>query len=277
MPLLHKLVRKGLLMYMPESIKKPFRKFINPESLYDKELLSLGLDDIRDTDIFLCSYPKSGNTWLRFLIGNMLNPDTEITFRNVDHFVSTIEWCQSDLNRVAERPIMKTHFMCLHRFPKVIYICRDPLDSLVSYYHYCLRNNWFHDNISEFIRSDVPNYYGNWGQHVESALKMKMDRPRDILFIRYEQMLEDAIPEAGRIAQFLEREISTETISQAVARSSFSELQEMEQRSGGERTLAQKGFFRHGIARGWENELIGEDVKWIEEKYGKVMAVLGYS
>ena len=35
-------------------------------------------------DIFLVSYPRSGNTWIRFLVGNLLNTSDPITFANVE-------------------------------------------------------------------------------------------------------------------------------------------------------------------------------------------------
>src|SRR5437879_11772911 len=35
-------------------------------------------------DIFIVSYPRSGNTWARFLIGNLVYQDDAITFANVE-------------------------------------------------------------------------------------------------------------------------------------------------------------------------------------------------
>lgn len=35
-------------------------------------------------DLFLVSYPKSGNTWMRFLVGNLLNPEEPETFAKME-------------------------------------------------------------------------------------------------------------------------------------------------------------------------------------------------
>ena len=35
-------------------------------------------------DTFLVSYPRSGNTWTRFLIANLLHPEVEVGFANID-------------------------------------------------------------------------------------------------------------------------------------------------------------------------------------------------
>ena len=42
---------------------------------------------IFDDDVFLTSYPRSGNTWTRFLVGNFVNPNEPVTFLNVERLV----------------------------------------------------------------------------------------------------------------------------------------------------------------------------------------------
>ena len=39
------------------------------------------------TPTFPVSYPRSGNTWMRFLLANLLAPHETITFRNIENFV----------------------------------------------------------------------------------------------------------------------------------------------------------------------------------------------
>ena len=38
-------------------------------------------------DVFLTSYPRSGNTWTRFLIGNLVHQNEEVTFLSVERLV----------------------------------------------------------------------------------------------------------------------------------------------------------------------------------------------
>ena len=38
-------------------------------------------------DTFLVSYPKSGNTWVRFLLANLLFPDEEVGFANINRLL----------------------------------------------------------------------------------------------------------------------------------------------------------------------------------------------
>src|ERR1022692_2956577 len=51
---------------------------------------------IFDDDVFLTSYPRSVNTWTRFLVGNFVNPNEPVTFLNVERLVpdmyKTADW-----------------------------------------------------------------------------------------------------------------------------------------------------------------------------------------
>jgi len=276
MKLTQKLVRMGVLGALPAVVKNPFRRLLRPESIYNEKLLRIGLDEILETDVFLCSYPKSGNTWMRFLLANMLNPNEDISFRNIDTMVPEIARSPVDLNQCRSRPIMKTHWPYLEIFPKTIYIYRDPRDALISYYHYAKKNNWFSADFSTFIRSEMANQYGDWGLHVNAALRMESQYPDRVLLIQYEEMLVQSTLQTARLARYIGLHLSAQQISVASALSSFENLQAMEQRTGGERSVEQQGFFRSGTAGGWKNTLSCGDVEWINEKFRQPMLELGY-
>jgi hypothetical protein len=81
------------------------------------DLLKLGLNKVYSDDTFLCSYPKSGNTWVRFLVANLLEQKLEITFCNIDDYVPEIELHKERLNHLSKRPLMKTHWPLFYLFP----------------------------------------------------------------------------------------------------------------------------------------------------------------
>src|SRR6266567_6631593 len=52
-------------------------------------------------DTFLVSYPKSGNTWARFLIANLVRPYEKIDFSNVNRVIPGPELTRNrDLLRI---------------------------------------------------------------------------------------------------------------------------------------------------------------------------------
>ena len=61
-------------------------------------------------DIFIVSYPKSGNTWMRFLIGNLLFQDEPITFSNIELKVPDIYRNNNrKLLKISSPRILKSH------------------------------------------------------------------------------------------------------------------------------------------------------------------------
>src|SRR5207245_11780408 len=55
-------------------------------------------------DIFIVSYPRSGNTWTRFLIGNLVYHDDPVTFANVEARIPEIYLFPDRILRSLPRP-----------------------------------------------------------------------------------------------------------------------------------------------------------------------------
>src|ERR671925_279845 len=86
-------------------------------------------------DVFLVSYPRSGNTWTRFLIANLIYPSEPVNFANIESRVPEIYlWRDRDLRKLSRPRILKSHEYFDPRYKKTIYIARDPRDVAVSVY-----------------------------------------------------------------------------------------------------------------------------------------------
>src|SRR5215813_12634517 len=134
-------------------------------------------------DTFLVSYPKSGNTWTRFLVANLMYPKSAVQFANLNEIIPGIDVVsKKELNSTPRPRILKSHQYFDPRYPRVIYIVRDPRDVALSQYHFHRKRNVVGDNhpIEQYVTNFVANAsssYGSWGEHVGSWLVTRHTHP----------------------------------------------------------------------------------------------------
>src|SRR6202453_3678045 len=184
-------------------------------------------------DIFLVSFPKSGNTWSRFLLANLLHPEQPATFANIHRLIpDPTGTTKKDFDRMPRPRIIKSHECFDPRYPRVIYIVRDPRDVAVSQYHYHRKCKRIDDDypmakfVARFLAGETCPH-GSWGENVATWLVTRSHDPR-FLLLRYEDMLSDSPRELSRIASFLNLAVTPQRISQAIERSSAKEMRQME-------------------------------------------------
>ena len=239
-------------------------------------------------DVFLVSYPKSGNTWVRFLIANLVHQDQPVTFLNIESCLPSIYILPDRKLRKVSRPrILKSHECFVPRYPSVIYIARDPRDVAVSYYYYNLKKRLLPQDctleqyIPLFIADELDMRSGPWGDHVMSWMSMRRDHPR-FLLLRYEDMIVDTEAELARVAEFLALRTTPLRIRRAVELGSAKNMRSLEEKQSGQWVFT-KGmrkdipFVRAATAGGWRSNLSPCAVEQIETALGKAMQTLGYT
>ena len=244
-------------------------------------------------DIFLTSYPRSGNTWARFLIGNLIYQDEPVTFLNIESRIPEIYFNSDHRMRALVRPrILKSHECFQPHYPKVIYIVRDPRDVAVSFYHHNVKAGNIADDcpmdefVPRFIAAEFDRRWGNWAEHVQSWTRLRRNHPEFIL-LRYEDMKTNPERELLRLTDFLERcsfpqiDNSLEKLQRAVQLSSPERMRKLEKEQGKKwvltrATRADKPFVRTAKSGGWRSVLSPAAVAAIELAWGPLMQSLGY-
>lgn len=238
-------------------------------------------------DVFLVSYPKSGNTWMRFLVGNLVYMDEPVTFANVEQLVPSVYGMPNRKLRRLPRPrYIKTHESFHPDYRRVIYVVRDPRDVAVSYYHYLVKIKQLPAGAS--VDAFVPNFiaeklyarFGPWADHVMGWLSMSPSR-KDFLFLRYEDLLNDTPRELAKVAALLGIPAEEEKLKRAVQLSTAQrmrglEKQESDKWSTTKGTRANVPFVRAAKSGQWSEVLSLESVAAIEASWGPVMQALGY-
>jgi sulfotransferase family protein len=185
------------------------------------------------SDVFLVSYPRSGNTWLRFLVANALRPDARATFPTFGEVVPDIyDEPDSALLRWPPPRVLKSHEPFDGRYRRVLYLVRHPADVAVSYHHYLIKMRVFppgHE-IASFVDGFLGGKlddFGTWGDHVRGWLDARDGLERFVL-LRYED-LRAAPGEALRaMLDLIGADVDDETIAAAVQRSGADELRRIE-------------------------------------------------
>jgi hypothetical protein len=244
-------------------------------------------------DVFLVSYPRSGNTWTRFLIGNLIHQTEPVSFSNIESCIPEIYFNPDHHMRRLSRPrILKSHECFQPHYRRIIYIARDPRDVAVSFYHHNVKagnipdSYAMEDYIPRFINAEFDTKWGTWADHVLSWVLLRESHPQ-FLLLRYEDMKNDTVGELDRIAQFLHgcsfRSIDTapEKLQRAIDLSSPERMRALEREQSADwiltrKTRLDKPFVRTAKAGGWKSVLSPASVSSIEAAWGGVMTRLGY-
>src|SRR5580700_2617391 len=193
--------------------------------------------------VWIASYPKSGNTWVRFLACNLIFGRQESA--------ATVSLLAPDIHEMGEALIgsshtglVKTHFAYSSNLPLLnrtaggIYIVRNPADVLVSNFHYAQRRNalaadsgaTFDSYFDDFVANRGDPHWkslgmGTWEENVRSWLYGH--RPFPVVAVRYEELCANPHQVARMLAQLLRPTSTAEDIRQAVENSSFSRMREI--------------------------------------------------
>ena len=239
-------------------------------------------------DTFVVSYPRSGNTWTRFLIANLVHPHENVSFLNIERLIpDTSSQSSRKLKRTPRPRIIKTHCYFDHRYPKTIYIVRDPRDVVLSHYDFQRKYRQIEDKtplvpyVDDFICGRLVSAdWGTWRENVASWVYTRGQK-KEFLLIRYEDLLEDTVSELRRMAHFLGADASDSNLKRAVELSSAERMRNLEKQQQDE-WIATKNrrkdipFIGKAKSGGWKTALPAECVQQIESAWGDVMNHLGY-
>jgi hypothetical protein len=240
-------------------------------------------------DTMIVSYPRSGNTWTRFLIANLLHPDLDVSFTNIENLVpDTAAISSRALKKISRPRIIKSHEYFDHRYPRVIYIVRDPRDVAVSFYNFQRKYGQIDDNlpldlyIADFVHGRLNSKsWGTWGENVASWVCTRGTNPQ-FLLLRFEDMLKDARRELLRIAEFMAVPSSNTNIERAIKNCSADRMRQLEKQEQNQWAATKKhrkdipfvGTATSGRGRA---QLSVSSLQQIESAWGDLMASLGYS
>ncbi len=237
-------------------------------------------------DVFLVSFMRSGNTWVRFLVGNLISQGEPVTFANLERVLPEIYLHSNRMLSLYPRPrIIKSHDTFDPRYPRVIYLVRDPRDVAVSLYSFWRKKEWIsvdypiEEFVDRFVKGEL-SFSHSWAENVASWLATRYNTDR-FLLVRYEDILADPSTWLGQIAAFLGMTPSEDKLTRAIEHSSADYMRVLESKEGEkwkviEGTRRDIPFVGTATSGGWKTSLPEACVRTIELAWGPVMKLIGY-
>ncbi|KAF7836240.1 cytosolic sulfotransferase 15-like [Senna tora] len=263
-------------------------------------------------DIIIASLPKAGTTWLkalafatakrhRFIPSQNDHPLLNSNSHTLVPFFELTIYSDNNPNYVDPSTLPEPRIFGTHiPFPslsnsihnsncKIIYICRNPFDTFISFWHFS--NNMILSQSSQSLPtltleeaferySEGKHPFGPFWSNILGYWKASQDKPSKVLFLKYEELKADTKFELKRMAQFLDCPFTQEEESGGIIDSiielcSFGKMKELEVNKSGKipdrRIIENKHFFRKGEIGDWINyfspEMTEKLSKVIEEKF----------
>ena len=177
---------------------------------------------LRSADAVLVSYPKSGSTWMRFLLGHVLAGE-EVDFDSIRDLIppcgrhrhapallgdgGRVVRTHEPLDRLSKRP------------GRIVYLVRDGRSVAGSYFHHLHRIGVDTGSPSEylerFVRGEI-DYYGPWERHVLGANRAVAEHPDRFQVVRYEDMAKNAAAVLAGVLEFLGRPAGEDSIVRSI-------------------------------------------------------------
>lgn len=248
-------------------------------------------------ELYVIGFPKSGNTWLARLLSDILNSKIHVE-------------CKDDMINSSENTDDKNGNYLIHKIhvaynldkvlnSKKVYIVRDPRAVMVS--------GFFHNNrgITEemvrhsvktkiFFNFEINNLTKGWNNSIparintiKNILKSKRrlivgswsesvsfwTEQKNIVIIKYENLLENPHLEITRLLQELNIDYSNEILHSAIERQSFKKKKkEFLKKNDAENAK----FLRSGQKNSWKELLSDKQIKNIEDTHREMMSKFKY-
>ncbi|XP_008781218.2 cytosolic sulfotransferase 12-like [Phoenix dactylifera] len=241
----------------------------------------------RPSDLILVTQPKSGTTWLKALLFAIMNR-TNYTFAQHPLLTRNPHACVlflevpfrhrfPDLEAIPPPRLLATH-LPYSILPssvadcgcRLVYLCRDPKDVVVSLWHFAQKLKPDTMGLSEAFElfCDGFSFSGPIWDHMLEYWRESLRRSEKVLFLKYEEMMTEPVGNVRRLAEFVGRPFSEEeekdgVVEEIVQLCSFEKLSNMEvNKKGvyevGETTVPHESFFRKGKVGDWANHLSRE-------------------
>lgn len=249
---------------------------------------------LKPEDIFQASYPRSGSTWLRFMLFEILCGE-QAGFRKIEDRLPEIQWQRGKTGIFPSGGrFIKTHEQYRTDYKRAVFLVRDMRDVLLSCYARGLQ-----DGIVDLVsKGDLDSFLmsflkgkalqmGSWHEHTRTWLESPIAKNGNLLLVKYEELRKNPEPMLAQILDFVGVKPNMQVIHKAIEDNSLQQMRAKEDRAkkegefsillGPHKNTGEEGrFVRKGSVGGWRSKLTGAQLKLIDDYAGEMLLRLGY-
>ena len=237
-------------------------------------------------DVLVASYPRSGSTWLRFMLFEILT-EKDAEFDDVNRHIPDVG---GQRDAVALLPnqgrLIRTEEAFRPDYRRAIYIVRDGRDVALSEYAYQKAQGWidcsFDDYLKMFVNGNA-SPYGSWEEHARSWIESPLNARGDLMLVSYRELKQKCEPTLTRIAEFLKVRVPAQVIQNAIQNNNLQNMRKKEDRAPQigydprTRSIAEeKRFVRSGAVGGWRERLTPAQAEYLQRNTGRMLIRLGF-
>jgi hypothetical protein len=249
---------------------------------------------LKPQDAFLASYPRSGSTWLRFMLFEILAGE-DAGFRKIEDRLPEINQHRG-IAPILPRGgrLIKTHEQYRKEYKRAVFLVRDIRDVFLSSYAgfsaLGLNRLVSKGDIDSFLQSFLEGkayQMGSWQQHSRSFLESPIAKDGNMLVVRYEDLRQKPEENLIRLLEFIGITPDVARIRRAIENNTLQQMRAKEDKAKkagehsillGHRTSKEEDrrFVRKGAVGGWRGKLTDAQVKLVEDYAGDTLTAVGY-
>ena len=228
-------------------------------------------------DALLATYPRSGSTWMRFLLYESLTGES-----------ADFDAVNTHKGRNARRVlanggrVVGTHDRYSHGDRKVVYLVRDPRSVVISEYKLERRQGserTFDDFFNAFLEGNT-NPFGSWSDHVQYWMTSVPARRGHLHLVKFEELRRQPEQTLAGVTDFLGVGLDDATIEGVVRNNSVERMREKEDVAPRETFKRARSheirFVNEGATQSWQEELTPAQVDVLLERTQASRGLVGY-
>jgi hypothetical protein len=180
---------------------------------------------------YVNSFPRSGNTWIRNLLIDLIDPiaiDVNPIFSKCCGLINNHKIPKVRIPKLtrAKFGMIKSHgrYETTKTGIPIIYLVRDGRDALISYYHFNVDHRGYTEDFNSYFNRHICEnrmisyrekvlriFMGNWCENSLSYINKE-----NVLIIRYEDLIRDTISGIHEMLNFIGAKVDSKLIENSV-------------------------------------------------------------